>query len=160
MNYTVTIGFSRNKMVVSKLIQLLTRSKVSHTYVKVSTPYHDPAYVVYQASGLAVNAENYDHFLTHAEVMRELEVSIPEEQHADAEAFLLRELGKSYSVGQLVGMLWVLMGRCVGLRLKNPWADGSHSYVCVEFAARLLGLEGSEEMTPQDLLDLLEKTHL
>jgi len=156
MNYSVTIGFSRSKKIMSKLIRWFTTSGVSHVYIKRSTPHVDPNFIVYQASGLLVNVENYDHFLTHAEPIKEFEMVLSDDKYAEAEAFLLRELGKPYSILQLLGMLWVILCRRFGARVKNPFRDGDHSYICVELVAKLLGIQGAEEMTPQDLLELLE----
>lgn len=156
MNCSVIIGFSRSKLMLSRLICLFTNSTVSHTYVKVATGYSNPVYVVYQASGLTVNAENYDHFLSHAEVIDEIQVAVSDEKWDDTCAFLLKELGKPYSCKQLLGMLWVLICRRFGRRVKNPFRDGEHSYICVELVAKLLGVTDAEEMTPQDLLELLQ----
>lgn len=67
------------------------------------------------------------------------------------------ELGKPYSLLQLIGYLWIMLCKTVGLRVRNPLSNGRHSYVCVELVARYLNIKDAESMTPQDPYDLLRR---
>src|SRR5690606_4322873 len=116
-------GFSRGRGIIAWLIQLLTRSKISHTYLRVKSPTNID--MVFQASGLTVNIETYQHFLTHADVVDEIALEIPDELYAEGEEFLWSELGKPYGMKQLIGYLWVLFCRCFGRNVRNPFADGN-----------------------------------
>jgi hypothetical protein len=66
-------------------------------------------------------------------------------------------LGRPYSLKQLFGMAWILLLRNFGVKAKNPFRDGDHSFICFELVARILDLPGAEELSPQDLLDLLTR---
>lgn len=151
----VVVGFSRSKYLLSKIICCITNSKCSHTYIKVCFGAED-AVLVFQASGISVNVENYDVFLDNHAVVDEMSFDITEERWDKIYSFMLKQLGKPYSFKALIGMLWVLIARRFGKRVRNPFADGDHSYVCVELVAKALGIQGAEEMTPQDLLELLQ----
>ncbi len=61
------------------------------------------------------------------------------------------EAGKPYSIKEIFGLLWVLAMRGFGVKVKNPFRDGSHSYVCVELAMLCVGLSAdSENVTQED----------
>lgn len=153
---SVYVGFSTNQKPLARLIRWATRSSVSHVYFRVPTYSITGRSWIFQASGFAVNLEGDQHFSGHANVVREFEVDLTEEQFTELELYMLDSVAKPYSVAQLAGMCWVLLGRTFGAKFKNPFADGSHSYVCVELIARILRIPGSEDLTPEDLLDFLE----
>lgn len=150
----VYIGFSTSSAILARLIRFVTRSGVSHVYVRIPVPNHAQN-LIFQASGLAVNLEAEIFFLEKARVVKEFPMILTPEKSAKLESMVLNRLGAPYSCKALVGMLCVLACRTFGKKIKNPFRDGDHSYVCVELAANLLDIEGAEEMTPQDLLDKL-----
>ena len=152
---TIIVGFSRNNKILSKLIRIVTRSSVSHVYVRIPSGIANPEYMVYQASGLAVNAEGYGHFQTHAEIRAEFTAEFADADFLLVESFLMQQLDKPYSIKQLIGMLYVIAAKTCGFRVKNPFSDSDHSYICVEYVAKALGITGAEEMTPDDLMGYL-----
>lgn len=149
---TLRIGFStgRGFKVYSLLIRVLTGSRVSHTYQRIEVPEFDSE-VIFQASGLKVNYENADIFASHSRVVEEYEVPVSDFYAHLAERMRVTEVGKPYGILQVVGYMWVLLLRRVGLRVKNPLADGNASHVCVELNAKQIGLKDVEGMTPEDL---------
>lgn len=153
---TVYVGFSTNQKPLARLIRWATRSGVSHVYFRVPTHTITGRSWIFQASGLQVNLEGDKRFASHARTVREFEIELTEDQFNELELYMLDSAGKPYSVCQLLGMCWVLLGKTFGQKLKNPCADGSKSYICVELVARILRIPGPEEMTPEDLLDFLE----
>lgn len=146
------IGFSTSNRCLARLIRWMTRSSVSHVYICIPVTKHS-VNLIFQASGLAVNMESSVNFMEHSKIVREIAVPLSLEQEEELMAFVFDTLGKPYSLLQLVGMIWVIGCKSVGLRVKNPFRDGDHSYICVELVAKLLKLKGAEEMTPQDLLE-------
>lgn len=151
----ITIGFSTGKTCLAKLIRWVTKSQVSHTYIKLKTHFESPSHLIYQASGITVNVESLENFMGHATVIEELSISISDQKYDELLAFLLTKLGRPYSMWQLLGMAWVLMMRNFGITVRNPGRDGDHSFVCVELVCRALDIPNGEELTPQDLLDVL-----
>lgn len=149
----IVVGFSRSRGILSWLIRAITHSDVSHAYIRKVSPINTE--VVFQASGISVNLESYDHFKTHATVIEEVAIHIPDEDYESGEQFIWKELGKPYSASQLIGYSWVMLCRTVGLRVRNPLSNGTHSYVCVELVARYLGIKDSESLTPQDLYEIV-----
>ena len=151
---TITIGFSTSHTLFSSLIRWFSSSKVSHTYIRMPL-YSSCSELVFQASGLKVNIEGYKHFESHSTVVKEIELQISDEKYEELEVFMCDSLGKPYSIKQILGMVLVLVCRSVGCKIKNPFRDGDHSYVCVELVANILNIPNAEDMTPQDLLDIL-----
>jgi hypothetical protein len=156
---TITIGFSKNKKILSKIIRWITRSGVSHTYIKYRQPDTDKL-VVCQASGLSVNIENYDLFLTHQEIHQEFDIHIDDCFWYAAQDFIATNIGKPYSIKQLVGMIVVLIGRSIGIGINNPFRDGMHSFICVEVVANIIGICGAENLTPEDVLQYIRSGQL
>lgn len=153
---TIYAGFSTNQKTFARLIRWATRSSVSHVYFRIPTYSITGRSWIFQASGIAVNLEGDQHFSSHAKIIREFEIDLTEEQFTELELYMLDSVAKPYSMAQLVGMCWVLLGKAFGQKFKNPYADGSKSYICVELVARILRIPGSEDLTPEDLLDYLE----
>lgn len=154
----IIVGFSTGKTILAKLIRWITRSSVSHTYLKMRTTFEKPEFLVYQASGLSVNIENFENFQKHANIIEEINYSVSAVKYEEIVHYMVDKMGRPYSIKQLIGMLWVLFGRSIGLKWRNPFRDQDHSFVCVELICRALDIPRAEELTPQDLLDYL-KSH-
>jgi hypothetical protein len=151
LDMLVTVGFSHANNLFSKLIMWLTNSAISHCYVRL------PNDIVFQASGLTVNEQAYEYFITYETVLREVQVELTDEQFAAAEKFRLESLGKPYSMAELIGFIPILLLRKVGIKLKNPLSDGSKAYVCVKLVAQYIGVnDKAENMYPQDLSDFID----
>ena len=154
---TVRVGFSTHSSSFSWLIRSVTKSQVSHTYLRIPIPEYNTD-MVFQASGLTVNYCNGPLFDKKNTVIEEYDVEISDEQWAIGEKFRVTEAGKSYSMKQIVGFLTVLSARQIlDKNISNPFSNGNHSYVCVEVVAVCLGLEHGENMTPEDLRRWCEK---
>lgn len=153
------IGFSSNKKLSSLIIRKLTGSSVSHCYVRIPVPEMGTS-VVFHAQGFNLHYIQYDYFLSHGnKVVEEVDIELTEEEWAKAEMFRVYECGKKYSYSQLMGYGWVLLGKALGRKWSNPFADGSHGYVCVEVVCQMLGISDGESMTPQELLEHLTSGH-
>lgn len=145
---TIQVGFSDGGNPFSKLIKWVTGSKVSHTFIKLNVAGVD---VVYQASGLCINHENYDLFLDHEVVVELYEASITEEDWEEQEKRRWRSVGRAYGWKEVIGFVWVLAWRRLGRKVKNPFYDGQHGDVCVDETAWHIGIEGDGTWTPEDL---------
>lgn len=150
------IGFSDGGNTLSALIKFTTKSKVSHVFVMLV---EDDETVIYQASGLTVNYENYKHFLTHEKIIELYSLDLTDEDYEKLNKFRLQNVGLPYAGRELIGFLWVLAARQVlGEKVKNPLSTGDHAYVCVDIAAAHLPLGSTEgTMTPEDLRRWCEK---
>lgn len=150
----IYVGFSTGSSLFSRLIRWASDSNVSHTYLRIPIPRHEKS-LIFQASGMAVNLESEKIFWGRSKTINEFECELSPEQAHALETFILEGLGVPYSIQHIVGMVWVLLCRGMGFHVKNPLSEGGHAYVCVEVVAKVLGIKGAEEMTPQDLLDHL-----
>lgn len=146
----IIIGFSSNPGLFPTLIKFITNSKASHAYVRIPVLEYNES-IIFQASGLAVNYTNFKIFQEKNKVIEEYEIEVDDDVFAFGEMMRVMEVGKPYSVKELFGLLWVLSMRGLGVRVNNPFRDGSHSYICVELAMLCVGLEkDSENITQED----------
>lgn len=150
----IIVGFSRSSSPLSAVIRCLTGSKVSHVYVREVDPRFQEDLIV-QASGLTVNVESISHFLSHTSVVEEFAIDVDIAKWLTGENFKRSSLGKPYGWLQLAGYGYTLVCKRFGWKVRNPLADGDHSYVCVEWVAKYLGMDQTEVMTPEDLLEIL-----
>jgi hypothetical protein len=148
---TITVGFSHSNNLFSKLIMWVTRSKISHTYVRLD------ADTVYQASGVSVNEQTYEYFKTYEAVIKEVQIQISDEQFAAGEKFRIESLGKPYSMQEIFGFAWVLFMKSLRKKVANPFKDGDHAYVCSKLVCVYAGIaDAGENITPEDLAELLD----
>lgn len=145
----IIVGFSTHHSLFSTLIKFVTNSKVSHTYIRIPVPEWDES-VVFQASGLVVNYTNYKVFLEKSTVIEEYEIDVSDDVYAFAEMVRVMECGKPYSMKEVFGLLWVLAMRGLNVKVKNPFRDGSHSYICVELVMTCVGLTSDSENATQE----------
>lgn len=148
---TLIVGFSSHYSIFSKLIRVITASKISHTYIRILN-FYGAEDMVFQASGLTVNYTNYQYFQRKSKVIEEYEMQVSDKQYDTAMTLMSKSAGKPYSMPEILGILYVLfmrewMKKCV----KNPYRNGDKSYICSELAAECLGLWNTEAMTPEDL---------
>ena len=146
----VIVGFSSHSGLFSAAIRFVTRSKVSHVYIKIPVPEYGE-HMVFQASGLVVNYTNYSLFLEKSIVGEEYEIQVDDDVAAVGEKMRVTEAGKPYSMKEIFGLLWVLALRGLGINVSNPLRDGSQSFICVELAMLCVGLDKeSENTTPEE----------
>ena len=147
---TITIGFSHSTNIFSKLIMLATKSKISHTYIRLDDK------TVYQASGLKVNEQTYEYFLTYETVIKEVQIQVSEEQFAAGEKFRIESLGKPYSIKEVIGFGWVLFMKSLGKKVANPLKDGKTAYVCSKLVCVYASIDdNAENLSPEDVCELL-----
>lgn len=155
---TVIVGFSTHPGIFSTLIKFVTNSKVSHTYIRIPVPEYNDS-MIFQASGLTVNYTNYNVFKEKSTVIEEYEIEIDDDTFAMAECMRVMEAGKPYGMAEIFGLLWVLAMRGFGVKVNNPFRDGSRTYVCVELIMNCVGLErDSENVTQEDFRQWCEQS--
>lgn len=147
---TVIVGFSSHPGLFSSAIKFVTNSEVSHTYIRIPVPEYNDS-MIFQASGLTVNYTNFNVFKEKSTVIEEYEIEVSEDIFAFGEMLRVMEAGKPYGMKEIFGLLWVLAMRGFGVKVKNPFRDGSSSYICVELVMMCVGLEAdSENITQED----------
>ena len=150
---TIILGFStrKDRSPFSILIRLITKSRVSHVYVRIPIPAYNTN-MIFQASGLKVNYEFYDLFLQKEIIIEEYEIAVSDEQYAKSELFRITEAGKDYSMKEIFGLGYVLfMRQALKKRVSNPLSQGNQAYICVDVGACQIGYEDSGNLTPEDL---------
>lgn len=153
---TIIVGFShRPKNIISSAIGFFTNSKISHTYVRLPVPEYNTS-VVFQAAGSNVHYMNIDHFKIKNEILYEFQVEVTPEQFIAAEKFRVFECGKPYGAMELVGFMAIVIASKFGLKIKNPFNDGTRSYVCSSVVCRQIGLPDDATISPQDLYQILK----
>lgn len=148
MSKKLVVGFSDGGNLFSKLIKLVTKSDVSHVFILFDI--YEQA-VIFQASGLVVNYESYEHFLKHEKIVEMYSMEVTAEQWEQARRDQISKLGVPYSVSNIIGLVWVLLCRLFGKNVKNPFSTGDHAYICVDLAAEQLGVDWDGTMTPADM---------
>lgn len=95
--------------------------------------------IAYQATGHGVNfCGNYVLEKEH-EIIQTKKVEV---EDSDYESFLdwcIDNCGKDYSRLHLIGVGIMRLGSLFKIQIKNPFADGEYSQVCVETVIRALG---------------------
>jgi hypothetical protein len=159
------IGFStpKKQTIFSSLIKLFLRTKYSHIYLERTSEFLDVTYI-YQASGLSVNFENAEYFKQKNHVVSEFEFEVPAEVYNKIISAAMKKAGRPYGIKQVFGIAWTFI--CPG-KVKNPFADGSYSYICSELIAELLDIAGivnknswsksMDSITPKDVFEKLEE---
>jgi hypothetical protein len=132
----LTIGFSRPKdkafPILSWLIRLFEGTPFSHVYVKNETRYGID--LIYQASGVQVNFVNCDLFHQNHKTVREFELMVTDEAFDKYMHFALKNVGKPYSLLQVVGIFLYSV-----FPIKdNPFRNGDSAYVCSELVSEIL----------------------
>jgi len=162
---SIIIGFSRPKgffKPFSWLIRLATWSSISHAYIRFNSRDFDQN-VVYQASGLAVNLVSQEFFDKKEIVCKEFIIPINLKTKEKTLKNAARNLGKPYSVVQIVGFGFVLMAGIFGLKIRNPFYSKS-SFFCSELASDIIIEVGDatketvdpSAMSPQAICNYLE----
>jgi hypothetical protein len=149
----LTFGFStpKKQTILSRLIRLVENTKYSHTYLS----YYDEQFqgrIVYHAAFMNVHITPCSVFDEHNAIVESYAVMVTDEQKAAVLKLCGEYLDKPYGRSQIVGMGLVrLMHLWLGVKVKNPLADGSSTFVCSELMGRILSILGFDVD-----LDLLE----
>lgn len=161
MKESIVIGFSTHREfnILSWFIRKVLKTDFSHVYIKWYSERLN-RWLIYQASGLKVNFVGQPLFLEHNKPVAEFLISITEQQKTDMMATAIDLAGKPYGMKQLIGMGLVYLCKAFGKDIKNPFNDGSNTFVCSELAAVVLvklgmKLEDLDSISPKDLYELL-----
>lgn len=160
----IIIGFSKSRnplKIGSQIIRSVEKRDFSHAYVKFTEPITSKVLIA-QASHGYVNMTAPDIFEEHNIIVEEYEVSLSDEQFIEILKFVYENLGKDYSVFQLV-----LIGIKKILHIElTEYENRDEAYICSEFAARLLQLAGKEMpkdldfVTPSDLRTIITSNNI
>jgi len=133
------IGFSRPNRwkPFAKIIQAVESTPYSHVYVKWYSPSSD-RWIIYQASGSAINFEGTKHFLLHAIPIEEYSLEISDESKRKLIQYAIDNCGVAYGIKQVLGIGIVKLAAIFGIKIKNPFSDGADTQVCAELLGRIL----------------------
>lgn len=161
MEDSIIIGFSTHRKfnILSWLICKVLKTDFSHVYVKWYSSKLD-RWLIYQASGLKVNFVGQPLFLEDNKPVAEFLVKTTAAEKTDIMATAVDLAGKPYGMKQLIGMAWVYLCHAFGKRVRNPYSDGSKTFICSELAAAILvklgtKIEDLDSISPKDLYDIL-----
>lgn len=161
MQDSIIIGFSTHKSfnILSEIIKIAEHTAFSHVYIKI---YSDSLqrWLIYQASGLTVNFVGQDVFHIKNKEIAEFTIPITPAQKIEILQIAIDLAGKPYGMKDLIGIGYVRVMGCFAQKVKNPFADGSKTYICSELAATLLTKIGIpfadlDSTTPKDVYDTL-----
>jgi len=153
------IGFSTSKSILSRLIRWITKSKVSHTYLRLNIKGHD---MVLHSNQHGVNFDQWEDFKANFEIVAEFELNIANEQESNAWNYAIAQLDKPYDFLAITGFLWVLLNKRIKRKVSNPFPNRS-AYFCSELVIESLkaaDFERANELdreltSPEDLIKFL-----
>jgi len=158
----IIFGFSRPKgwfQPFSWAIRFFTWSNISHAYIKFYSTKYD-RWLIYQASGLAVNFIGDAMFAPKEVIVEEYEIPISELTKNKTIEYAIDKCGSSYGVLEILGLLLVILAKKVGKNIPNILYN-NNTFVCSELAADILieigegnGLD-PKTTTPVDLRNFL-----
>lgn len=151
------VGFSKPKQykLFAKLIMIGYCIPYSHVYIKFWSDKFQ-RFLIYQASGTAVNFMGTTIFEDHNETIKEFELVLTDEDRIKMIQFALDNSGKSYGFKNALGLTVVRIMELFGKRIKNPLADDGKTYVCCELVGHVLK-EYANTNIPYDLNTLNPK---
>jgi hypothetical protein len=149
------VGFSTTTSWISRLIRAFTKSRVSHAWLL----YYDEDFgrdMVMESTLEGFRIVPYDKFAAQNKVVA---IFKPEDQYAFNQGFLkiIDWLGTAYDFRGLFGMLWVLMGRFMKKKFRNPMGN-AHTMFCSEVIVRVMERYPDTEfldpegVSPEDLM--------
>lgn len=163
MQDNIIIGFSKPKKfhILSWLIQKIDRTEFSHVYLKIHSKSIQRD-LIYQASGLSVNFCGIRIFNDKNESIIEFIIIITPEEKIEILKLAVDLAGKPYGMKELIGIGIVRFLGLFNKKIKNPYADGSKTYICSELAATILlklnfKFEELDSVTPKEIYEKLSK---
>lgn len=152
------IGFSTTKNWLSRIIRWFTQASVSHAWLL----YFDVDFgqdMVLESTLEGVRIIPYEVFKKNNLIVK---VAIPSQDLKIGLVKAGETLGSNYDFTGLFGMLWVMFGRWLRKKWRNPM-ERPHSMFCSEFVAQVLkwsGYPGTDfwdpsDMTPKDLYEFI-----
>lgn len=141
---TIKVGFSKSKArfpIVAWLIMLAERSDYSHTYLKFPSEKLEMD-LAYHAVGSGVNFMGPEAFDLHHKTVSEYLLEVSDEEYNNVLKWCARNSGKDYGKLQILGIAIKRAAGILGLKVKNPFSNGDHAYVCSEAVFRALRAAG------------------
>jgi len=141
---TIIIGFSthRGPSLLASLIRRAEGTEYSHVYLRVYSESLD-RWLVYQASGLAVNFMGFERFLQHNIIIEEYQIQVTQAEKQAILRFCVDEAGVPYGSKWLVGMAWVRLAKLwFDRKVGNPFPSGQATYACSKLMGYVLKLLG------------------
>jgi hypothetical protein len=140
------IGFSTGTSLLSRVIRWFTRSEVSHAFLL----YPDKTFgvlMVMEASVSGFRVVPYSSFVKGRTIVAIFE---PVNDLDPGLHKLMQWLGTTYDFGGLVGMTFVLLGRCLKRKWRNPLrsTDAMFCSEAVAVAMKASGYPGTENWIP------------
>lgn len=164
MDDRLIIGFSKRIgwfEPFSWAIQFAEKTNYSHVYIRFYSSKFD-RWLVYQASGTAVNFMEYERFKTTELVIHEFQLNITDEAKTKTITYAIDQVGVSYGFKQAIGMGISIIARMFGKRIPNPFSDGGITMVCAELVENILNDIGESSINidpdlvmPVDIYDAL-----
>lgn len=161
----ISIIFSKSNKwygVYSKLIMWAERVPYSHVAIKMIDS-ETKQTIIFQASGTIVNEVEESEFLSQEILIQEFKFDVSPDLKFSAKMYAISNLGKPYGTLSALGLAVVQVASWLGLKIKNPFSDGSRSFVCSEFIASLLKNvdnidlpDTTDDMTPAKLFDVVK----
>jgi hypothetical protein len=151
---TIKIGFSRPKKwkPFATLIMKGYGIPYSHVYIKIWSEKYQRN-LIYQASHTMVNFMGTELFDRENEIVREFPVEISAQSRTDLMQFAIDNAGIPYGVKNAFGLAVQRLAQLCGFKIKNPFSDGSKSFVCCEIAGYVLESFANVDL-PQDLNEI------
>lgn len=162
---TVTIGFSKPKgkkfPIFSWIIRLVDWTPYSHVYLRWDSKYLERT-LVYEASGTTVHFVEGSRFDKRIEVVHQYPIEVTDAQKKKMVQKAVDFSNAPYGIKQVAGIGIVKLARLFGKDIKNPFSDGSATWVCSEIVNDVLKDLGMDvgvhrdNVTPKDIQKFLE----
>lgn len=159
----IIVGFSRPKKWKPFAAAIMSGYGInySHVYVKIRSEKYDRT-LIYQASQSVVNFVGSVFFDTDNIVVEEFELDISAEGKIKLMQFAIDKAGTPYGMKEAIGLGYVRICQLFGIKKKNPFSDGEHTYVCSGLVAQILkenfdmkNISDTDDFTPKDVYMLL-----
>lgn len=145
----IYIGFSKpiKDNPFAALIKWVEARQYDHAYVRLQEPMFKE-YVIFQASGLAVNLFNTEHFVSRHSIIKEYEIEIDTDQYAMLWKFVISMLGIKYSLKSVFGILLMKV-----FHIRQILGDGDKSAFCSKLSAQVCAMLGIKLPDDPDSID-------
>ena len=142
------VGFSTTGGVLSSLIRWITRSKVSHTFIRFNVYGED---MLLHSTQHGVNLDYYSKFKKKKKIVAEYKLTLTAPNEKSAISYALKKVDSPYDYLAILGFLWVLTAKSFGKKVKNPFPNRS-AYFCSELVVRALmaaNFKGADQLYPE-----------
>ena len=156
----IKIGFSTSKALTSRAIRWATRSRVSHTFLLVEGSFFGQDMVM-EAVASGFRLVPFATFKKQNEIVTLITPVVPLDKGVEE---AVNWLGERYNFEGIFGMLFVLLGRWLGRKWRNPFRS-ANSLFCSEVNTLVVkesgypGTAGLDPFStdPEDLEECLAK---